>query len=140
MPFITALMPNSRTPVEIWVPQPPRRTATHAPLDFSRELRMSLGVGGKAALPLGLARRARRARVPGGPDLPGNLERPGCPTQARAGCGDLCRAEGGTVYIVCARLVGAAVTDPRPSAHGWRPRHSPRAPAPGLPRWRQCRG
>ena len=98
-----------------------QRTPSHAPLEFSRKLRMSLCVGGKAALPVGLARRARFARVPGGADLRGDLERLGRPAEARAGRGDLCRPEGGTVYLVSARLVGAAVTDHGLAAHERRP-------------------
>src|SRR5204863_7520611 len=37
--------------------------------------------------------------------------------QVRAGRGDLCRPEGGAVYLVSAGLVGAAVTDHGLAAH-----------------------
>src|SRR5947207_15601763 len=82
---------------------------------------MSLCVGGKAALPGALARRARLAGAPGGADLRGDLERLGRPAQVRAGRGDLCGPEGGAMYLVSARLVGAAVTDHGLAAHERRP-------------------
>src|ERR1700674_4107402 len=141
----------------MWLPQPPRRTATllrvavrFEPVRSAEPPRSSGSSGCNAAIAFCEAlreamlaacvtvaassrtvascqfagsarRRTRRSGVPGGPDFPGNLERSGRPTQARAGCGGLCRAKGGTVYIVCARLVGAAVTDHGPAAHERRP-------------------